>query len=398
MICNGYSAEDYGMFTLSLLEEPIAAEIRNHLANRCETCTSEVRTNSAIWYLYGLANVADDGVMPSRALRRRILEIPRGGSNVVTLRPKPFSWSWAPPLAAGVLIGAVSWYGWEAGHRRPLTPLQVPLTALAPNLQELAQLRQRAEQAEQQLQALRSAPPAVAPAPAVSSAPAPAAPPPESLQALATARAENQTLATTLAQERARATALENDLTTQRQLLAAEQQKQAAASTDTSTRLQASENRVATLTARVQQLERENTGYREVVDRLERQYDRSTRLVAFLASPSLKLVQLQPTEAARRAVGHAFVVEGQKVLFYADNLPQLPAGRTYQLWILSSKGPGPGIISGGIGRPDASQRLMIEFENGTQVSQIRGLAITEEPGGGSPGPTGHKILVGTVRS
>src|SRR5690348_14241833 len=114
------------MYALSLLEEPLATEIRTHIAERCETCTAEVRTSASVWYLYGLSHVADDGVQPSRALRGRVLEIPTLG-RVVAMRLRPFPWNWAPPLAAGVLIGAVSWYGWEASHRRPIAPLIVPV-------------------------------------------------------------------------------------------------------------------------------------------------------------------------------------------------------------------------------------------------------------------------------
>ena len=130
--------------------------------------------------------------------------------------------------------------------------------------------------------------------------------------------------------------------------------------------------------------------------KLEGQLDRNTRLVAFLNSPSLKMVRLQGTEAADGALGNAFIVEGQKVLFYAANLPPLPAGRTYQLWIM--RGKGPAIVSGGIARPDVARRLSIEFANGAMIADVRGVAVTDEPEGGSPGPTGHKILVGTVRS
>src|SRR6185369_4256287 len=113
------------------------------------------------------------------------------------------------------------------------------------------------------------------------------------------------------------------------------------------------EGRVAALNARVQQLTRDNSNYRETVDALVRQIDRNTRLVAFLSSDSLKTVKLQSTEAGGKAIGQAFIVDGQKVLFYTSGLPRLAPGRAYQLWVL--RGKSPAIVSGGVFRADGQR-------------------------------------------
>jgi len=84
------------------------------------------------------------------------------------------------------------------------------------------------------------------------------------------------------------------------------------------------------------------------------------------------------------------------VVFYASGLPNLAPGRSYQLWLL--RGKNPAIVSGGVFRPNGAERLSLEFADPAVVGDIRGLAVTEEPEGGSRGPTGHKLLVGTSRS
>ena len=80
------------------------------------------------------------------------------------------------------------------------------------------------------------------------------------------------------------------------------------------------------------------------------------------------------------------------MVFYASNLPALPPGRTYQLWLL--RGRKPAIASGGTFAGDG----FVEVEDKTLISDLRGLAVTEEPSGGSAGPTGHKILVGALKA
>ncbi len=150
------------------------------------------------------------------------------------------------------------------------------------------------------------------------------------------------------------------------------------------------ERQLAALTTQVRQLEQENARYRESILRLERQANRDTRLVALLNSPSVQLVKLQASEAGGRASGRAVMADGQRMLFYASNMPPLRAGRTYQLWLM--RGRRPAIASGGIFAQDGS----LEVNDPMLLSDLRGLAVTEEPAGGSPGPTGHKILVGTL--
>ena len=154
----------------------------------------------------------------------------------------------------------------------------------------------------------------------------------------------------------------------------------------------AKDRAIATLTTQVRQLEQDNARYRETVLRMSQQANRDTKLVALLNSPSVQFVQLRGSEAGGKATAKAFVVDGKQVLFYASNLPALPQGRTYQLWLL--RGRQPAIASGGTFSGDG----LVDVADRAVLTDVRGLAVTEEPVGGSPGPTGHKILVGTVRA
>ena len=82
--------------------------------------------------------------------------------------------------------------------------------------------------------------------------------------------------------------------------------------------------------------------------------------------------------------------EGSRVMFYAFNLPKLPAGRTYQLWII--RGQSPAIVSGGVFQPDQSGNAVVEFAGASMLRDVRQFAVTDEPAGGSRGPTGRQFF------
>ena len=77
----------------------------------------------------------------------------------------------------------------------------------------------------------------------------------------------------------------------------------------------------------------------------------------------------------------------------ATNLPPLPAGRTYQLWVLTAQ---PSPISAGLLRPDANGRASAMFNTPPDIPQPTAMAVTIEPEGGVPSPTGDKYLVGVA--
>jgi anti-sigma-K factor RskA len=78
-------------------------------------------------------------------------------------------------------------------------------------------------------------------------------------------------------------------------------------------------------------------------------------------------------------------------VFTASNLPVAPAGKTYQLWVLTAQ---PAPISAGLFKPDASGRVDAVFETPVDLPQPIGMAVTIEQDGGVPSPTGDKYLVG----
>ena len=72
------------------------------------------------------------------------------------------------------------------------------------------------------------------------------------------------------------------------------------------------------------------------------------------------------------------------------NLPPLPAGRTYQVWIVTPDAP----VSAGLLRPGDRGDVHAVFTAPRDVGRVAAVAVTIEPDGGVPAPTGEKYLVG----
>ncbi|MGV3517194.1 anti-sigma factor [Luteitalea sp.] len=111
---------------------------------------------------------------------------------------------------------------------------------------------------------------------------------------------------------------------------------------------------------------------------------------AILAAADLRRVDLAGQKGAPRASGRAFWSRAQGLVFTAARLPDLPQGRTYQLWVLTAGAP----VSAGLFRPDASGGSSAVFDTPVSLPTPAGLAVSIEPEGGVPAPTGDIVLVG----
>ena len=77
----------------------------------------------------------------------------------------------------------------------------------------------------------------------------------------------------------------------------------------------------------------------------------------------------------------------------AANLAALPAGKTYQLWLIPTEGKP---ISAGVFNPDAQGAGTILLPPLPEGVVAKAFAVTVEPSGGVPQPTGPIVLVGSA--
>jgi anti-sigma-K factor RskA len=113
------------------------------------------------------------------------------------------------------------------------------------------------------------------------------------------------------------------------------------------------------------------------------------RLLALLTSPTVRIVSLPGTEHAPDA-GARLLWDTQRGEWtvLAHNLPTLPAGKVYQLWLLTAGAP----IPSGTFHLDPQRRGLIQAKLPPGREPIAGAAVSLEPEGGVPQPTGQIVL------
>ena len=114
-------------------------------------------------------------------------------------------------------------------------------------------------------------------------------------------------------------------------------------------------------------------------------------VLSALTGPSVKVVELA-SQGARQPNGRMFwdQVAGRWT-FIGHDLPELNPGRTYQLWVITTGGER---VSAGTFQP-VGGRALVQATYALPQDQLGAIAVTEEPEGGVPQPTGAIIIAGS---
>jgi anti-sigma-K factor RskA len=140
------------------------------------------------------------------------------------------------------------------------------------------------------------------------------------------------------------------------------------------------------------QLGRELAALHSTVQQERQQLDESQQIADLLASPDTITVALaqQPGMPA----GNAHVSYNPKTgeLMYDGALAPAPADKSYQLWLVPVNGTpiNAGVFNPAVGMPD---HWMVALPAGTAP---KAFAVSLEPSGGKPQPTGPMVLVGPI--
>jgi Anti-sigma-K factor rskA len=183
-----------------------------------------------------------------------------------------------------------------------------------------------------------------------------------------------------------RTAALQQDLTQQEQALASlKEEVEHRIGTVSDTRNTLIEKEAELDVAREELLKRE-----QETARLRKTLAQRDDMLTFLRSAHVKVVSLSGVESAKSA--GAFLLydnETKKAFFYAFNMPPLPPGKTYQLWAIVDKP-----MSAGTFRTDSGQKSRVVLKDLPDLSRISKFAVSLEPEGGRPQPTGAIYLAG----
>jgi anti-sigma-K factor RskA len=118
---------------------------------------------------------------------------------------------------------------------------------------------------------------------------------------------------------------------------------------------------------------------------------------ARLAVPLLAALGAGGALAARAAMGSDHqdtpeVPATARWTFFAHSLPALRPGRDYQLWLITPAGP----VSAGVFRPTPEGQAEVQATYPLPRDQLKAIAVTEEPAGGLPAPSGQPLIVGAA--
>jgi anti-sigma-K factor RskA len=140
------------------------------------------------------------------------------------------------------------------------------------------------------------------------------------------------------------------------------------------------------LARRVETLTRE-------VGRAQAETERAKQALQILAAPGVQLVSLAGMGPSPGAAGSTYVnPRAHEALFYAFGLARLPDRKTYQLWFIAAGKP----VSAGTFAVDPRGNASVRVDRVTDPRQIQAWAVTVEPLGGVPQPTGAMVLKGAA--
>ena len=114
-------------------------------------------------------------------------------------------------------------------------------------------------------------------------------------------------------------------------------------------------------------------------------------LVAAMAGPDVKIVPLATKSATR--MGRMFWNRASNdwtMVVYT--MPPPKPGMTYQVWLVTDKAK----ISAGTFQPDSSGHAFMQANYALPRNALKAVAVTEEPAGGMPAPTGPIVVSGSA--
>jgi anti-sigma-K factor RskA len=117
---------------------------------------------------------------------------------------------------------------------------------------------------------------------------------------------------------------------------------------------------------------------------------RQRALISTIAYADTQPKRLEATAVDPNAIGRIFAApELNALALIVYDMPALETDRVYQIWLIDPRGDR---TSGGTFTVDASGRSWVLIRAPQPLSNYQGIGITIEPTGGSPKPTGPKMM------
>lgn len=136
--------------------------------------------------------------------------------------------------------------------------------------------------------------------------------------------------------------------------------------------------------------------YEQQVEVSQAQVNAVRTNLTLMTAPDVLDLKLSGKATAAEATGRVFISRTRGLLFAASKMPQLPEGKTYQLWYLTKADP----VSAGAVRTDDQGNVTAAFDVPSGLPVPTGFAVSMEaeagdsqPGGAAASkPTGPMLL------
>ena len=143
--------------------------------------------------------------------------------------------------------------------------------------------------------------------------------------------------------------------------------------------------------AQVSTLRAEAARLREELAELRGEAERQQELLALLGAPDTRVVALAGLPPSPSAQGRMWWRSAtRRGFFVTTGLPPVPSGKTYQLWVISEGKP----ISAGVFALDQRGTGTLRVGPIPEAAKAEVFAVTLEPAGGLPAPSGPMYLAG----
>lgn len=131
----------------------------------------------------------------------------------------------------------------------------------------------------------------------------------------------------------------------------------------------------------------------ELQERLKRFNAQTDLALSILAASDMREIPLEGRESAVAAAARAYWSPARGLLVVADRLPAPPAGRVYQVWIIEDGQP---VSAGLLGEEPGNRGMLIVTPPRPGTGASVTVAVTDEPPGGLPAPSGTIRLAGSI--
>ena len=131
----------------------------------------------------------------------------------------------------------------------------------------------------------------------------------------------------------------------------------------------------------------------ELQQQLKRFAGQTDLALSILTASDMREIPLEGRDSAVSAAARAYWSPARGLLVVADRLPAPPAGRIYQVWIIEGGQP---VSAGLLGDEPGNRGMLIVTPPRTGTGASVTVAVTDEPPGGLPAPSGTIRLAGSI--